>query len=139
MTPLSNDADDRRGVRNGRSKAAARTRRRASAPYLESLESRALLSTVQGAGQGALPAVAAANSLYMPNQVLVQYKPGVGEAGRAKTRGRSEAVLSELIHANAMRDVDQGALELVTVGAGRSVEATIQALKADPVVEYAEP
>ena len=46
--PLSNNADDRRGVRNGRPKAAARARRRASAPYLESLESRALLSVAGG-------------------------------------------------------------------------------------------
>ena len=38
-----------------------------------------------------------------------------------------------------MRDAKRGALELVAVGAGRSVEATIRALKADPAVEYAEP
>ena len=56
MMPLSNDAaGDRRGVRKGRSKAAARARRRASAPYLEGLESRALLSTVQGLGPEGSP------------------------------------------------------------------------------------
>ena len=37
------------------------------------------------------------------------------------------------------RRQSSGALELITVGPGRSVEATIQALKADPAVEYAEP
>ena len=92
--PLSNNADDRRGVRNGRSKAAARTRRRASAPYLESLESRALLSTVQGPGPEALPAVAV-GPRYVPGEVLVQYKAEAGEVERAKARGKSEAVLSE--------------------------------------------
>ncbi len=136
--PLWNHADDRRAVRNGRSKAVARTRRRASAPHLEGLESRALLSTVQGPGQGVLPA-AAAGAQYVPNEVLVQYKAGAGEVERAKTRGRSDAVLNELIHTNAMRDARRGAMELVTVGPGRSVEATIQALKADPAVEFAEP
>ena len=137
--PLWNYADDRREVRNRRSKAVARTRRRALSPLLEGLELRALLSTGQGVGPQALPAVAAANAKYVPNQVLVQYKPEAGEVERARTRGRSDAVLSELIHTNPMRDAKRGVIELVSVGPGRSVEATIQALKADPAVEFAEP
>ena len=58
---------------------------------------------------------------------------------RARARGRSAAVLSERFEIDAMPDAKRGPLELVAVGAGRSVEATIRELEADPAVEYAEP
>src|SRR5687768_6298843 len=104
MLPLSNNADDRRGVRNGRSKAAARARRRASAPSLETLESRALLSTVPGPDPEPLPAVAAEGAQYAPNQVQVRYKAEAGEVERAKARGRSDAALTKVIQTNAIPD-----------------------------------
>src|SRR5687768_16046264 len=99
MTPLPNDADDRRGVRKGRTKAAARARRRASTPYLESLESRPLLSNVPGfVGPRLLHDLTAGRSPFVANEVLVEYKAGADEVQRAKVRAKSEAVLTELIH-----------------------------------------
>ena len=54
-------------------------------------------------------------------------------------RGKSEAVLSEMIHTNAMRDAKHGRPG-AGQGGGRALgRGDHPALKADPAVEYAEP
>ena len=132
--PLSNDADDRRGVRNGRSKAAARTRRRASAPYLEGLESRALLSTVQGPGRSA-PRCRRRGAQYVPGEVLIQVQGRVSPTrcepgcagGSVGLPGRATAMTT-----GPLRDAGGWEPWSGSIPPGRSVEARIRALEGQP-------
>jgi subtilisin family serine protease len=70
---------------------------------------------------------------FVPDQVLIQFQPGAGDADRAAVRALVGGSLSEDLAAGA------GALELVRLSGGRTVESAVQTLQALPAVEYAEP
>ncbi len=82
----------------------------------------------------AVPAAA-----FVPNEVLVQFAPGVGESVKAAARGRVGGVVEERIETGPMRAAGLGALEVVKVAPGLSVAAAAQALRAHPGVRFAEP
>jgi hypothetical protein len=73
---------------------------------------------------------------YAPDQVLVQYRAGTTPAQQQAARQRAQATPQELVRAPA---AGAGALELVALPGRVTVPAAIAALRADPVVEFAEP
>ena len=76
---------------------------------------------------------------HVPNQVLVQYRAGADESGKARARGRVNAEVEETVVAESSRRDGKGDLELVRVAPGLSVAAAARGLEADPDVEFAEP
>ena len=105
-----------------------RARRRARTVQVEGLEDRTLLSTTQGAN-------------FVPGEVLVQYRPGVTLVSQVQARGSvgAAANAAEAIDATTMRAAGLGKLELIHLPVNGSVETSIQALRANPNVAYAEP
>src|SRR4051812_46726449 len=78
--------------------ARGRSRRTVVKPRLEGLESRALL------------AVAAAP--FVPDELLIGFKPGASEAAKAQSRGLVQTVRAEGLDSNALRASGKGDLEL---------------------------
>ena len=76
---------------------------------------------------------------HVSNQVLVQYRAGADENGKARARGRVNAEVEETLVSAASRQDGKGDLELVRVAPGLSVAAAVRGLEADPAVEFAEP
>jgi thermitase len=74
---------------------------------------------------------------YVPGQVIVKYKPGVGRQSKAQTRilsaGRGAAVLNEV----GPPEGDKA--EVIKLEPGTSVEQTVARLQARQDVLYAEP
>jgi subtilisin family serine protease len=69
----------------------------------------------------------------VPNEILVQYKPGASAADKGAARGAVSAATKKALHANRGGD-----MEVVTVKT-RSVEDAIALLKQHPSVKLAEP
>jgi subtilisin family serine protease len=82
-------------------------------------------------------AAAAAN--FVPGEVLIQYRPGAGDAVKQRARGRVSAEAVETLTPQSARRDGKGDLELARVPAGVSVATAIRGLAADPGVEFAEP
>src|SRR5512145_1692575 len=71
--------------------------------------------------------------------MLVQYRAGASENGKARARGRVNAEVEEMVVAESSRKDGKGDLELVRVAPGLSVAAAVRGLEGDPDVEFAEP
>ena len=98
----------------------------------------AALAAVQGRSDQA-PALGAADAEFVPNQVLVQFSRGAGEAEQAQARGRVGGRQEEKILAQADRKDGKGDLELLMLPPGLNVAAAMARLHAHPAVEFAEP
>jgi subtilisin family serine protease len=105
-------------TKTSRSPIHVRTKRR---PILELLEDRTLPSAT------------------LPNELLVQFRPGVDDAARAAVRGAAQASLADAMHTLAMTDANQGVMERIVVPEGVSMESALQLLRSNPNVLYAEP
>jgi hypothetical protein len=76
---------------------------------------------------------------YIPNEVLVKFRPGTAAADKARARGRAGAVGAEAITTPLMKQLGTGDLELLRLPAGMTVANAMGQLKAHFAVEYAEP
>ena len=97
-------------------------------PTLERLEDRRLLSLARAPGPE-----------FVPGQLLVQFEPGVGEAGRAELLGRLGAGRERSVGVPAGAAGGRGALELVSLPPGLAVADAVGAFEASPIVSFAEP
>ena len=92
-----------------------------------------------GADRAAAPAAAgpaAAAAKSVPNEVLVGYVAGAATTDRARARERVAARLAERVVPGAGSRAE---VELLRLPAGADRGRALQALKADPLVAYAEP
>ena len=76
---------------------------------------------------------------FIPDEVLVKFRPGTAAADKAAARGRANAVGAEVITTPLMRELGEGDIELVRLPAGMTVANAMARLKAHFAVEYAEP
>jgi subtilisin family serine protease len=76
---------------------------------------------------------------FVPNEVLVQFRPGATPADRAGARGRVNAVAQEVIVSAGRRADGKGDLELVRVPPGLAIAEAVRGLRGDASVEFAEP
>lgn len=91
----------------------------------------------QSRSEQALAALATAQ--HIPNELIVQYRPGTSEQDKATARGRVGATFEEgLVGAQWRRD-GKGDLELVTIPPGIGIAAAVRRLEADVSIDFAEP
>jgi subtilisin family serine protease len=76
---------------------------------------------------------------FIPDEVLVKFRPGTAAADKAVARGRASAVGAEVITTPLMRELGEGDIELVRLPAGMTVANAMARLKGHFAVEYAEP
>ena len=76
---------------------------------------------------------------FVQGEVLIQYRPGVSAAAKARARGRAGADPSETVLAAQARRDGKGDLELARIPPGIAVAAAARNLESDPAVEFAEP
>jgi subtilisin family serine protease len=76
---------------------------------------------------------------FVPNEVLVKFRPGVAAADKVKARGLARAMGSEVITTPLMRQRGDGDLELLRLPPGMAVASAMAQLKGNFAVEYAEP
>jgi subtilisin family serine protease len=76
---------------------------------------------------------------FVPDEVLVKFRPGTPAADKAVARGRASAVGAEVITTPLMRQLGEGDIELVRLPAGMTVANAMARLKGHFAVEYAEP
>jgi subtilisin family serine protease len=76
---------------------------------------------------------------FVPNEVLVKFRPGTAAADKANARGRAGAVGAETITTPLMKQLGSGDLELLRLPPGMTVANAMGRLKAHFAVEYAEP
>jgi subtilisin family serine protease len=87
------------------------------------------------------PEVGAANQTppispgeFVPGEVVIQFRPDVSEADKARARGRANAARKD-----GIRIRQRGDLELGTVPPGLAIAAAVRAVQADPAVAFVEP
>ena len=76
---------------------------------------------------------------FVPDEVLVKFRPGTAAADKSAARGRANAVGAEVITTPLMRQLGEGDIELVRLPAGMTVANAMARLKGHFAVEYAEP
>src|SRR5687767_5298433 len=91
------------------------------------------LLSVHGSAQGPPDS----SPSFIPNQVLVQFRPGATPAARSDARGRVGGVTEEVVVAANRRDDGRGDLELMRVPPGLAVANAVRGLVADAAVEFA--
>ncbi len=104
----------------GASRKPARKSRRGLT--LEALEARTLLAAT-----------------FAPNELLIQFNPGVTEGAKAAALDVVSAARKDNIHTPVMAAVGAGELDLVTLPQGWTVNSAITMLKNNPAIAYAEP
>jgi thermitase len=77
------------------------------------------------------PGVDDSQATFVPGQVLVKFKAGMGATARGTSLARSGHAL--------IQDLEVPNFAVVRVSAGQSVEAAVMAYREDPGVEYAQP
>jgi subtilisin family serine protease len=77
------------------------------------------------------PGVDDSQATFVPGQVLVKFKAGMGANARGTTLARRGHAL--------IQDLEVPNFTVVRVSAGQSVEAAVMAYREDPSVEYAQP
>lgn len=82
---------------------------------------------------------ASAGPQFVPNEVLVKFRPGVAAADKVKARGLARATGAEVITTPLMRQRGDGDLELLQLPPGMAVANAMAQLKSNFAVEYAEP
>jgi len=113
----------------------------ASKHLIATLASAAVLAAAPAWSQDAEADLARANSgpQYVPNEVLVKFRPGTAAADKANARGRTNAIGAESITTPLMKQQGVGDLELLRLPPGITVANAMGRLKAHFAVEYAEP
>jgi subtilisin family serine protease len=76
---------------------------------------------------------------FFEGEILVQYAPTVGAAGRAAVHAALGGAALEAIQTAAMRAQGNGVLERVSLGQGLTIERAIAAVANRPGVVFAEP
>lgn len=76
---------------------------------------------------------------FVPNQLLVQFKPGANATERNQARANVGAQHQETVTTPLMRDQGAGELELVTLPTGLAIADAVGAFKQHSAVEFAEP
>ena len=99
------------------------------------------LATAPARSQDAEADLARANSgpQFVPNEVLVKFRPGTAAADKANARGRANAIGAESITTPLMKQQGVGDLELLRLPPGVTVANAMGRLEAHFAVEYAEP
>jgi subtilisin family serine protease len=72
----------------------------------------------------------------VPSEVLIQWKAGVTDAGKARARSRAGAVRQEVVVASRL--TGKGELELAKLPPGQAIANAVRGLQADPAVDFAE-
>jgi subtilisin family serine protease len=80
-----------------------------------------------------------AQSNAVPNELLVQFRPGVNAAEKARALGRGNATAVEVVSAQAKRRDGRGDLTLVRLSANANANAARQLIGADNAVNFVEP
>ena len=75
----------------------------------------------------------------VPNELLVQFRPGATEGEKARARGRIGAAPIEVVARSSRRPDPKGDLELVHYPLGLAIAQAMGAISADDSVEFAEP
>jgi serine protease len=114
-------------------------------PFLRNLLAGCLLT-------GALPVLAAdrghfdlidaslrAGRDFVPNELLVQFRPGVSAQAKERALARIGASSEEVVAPAGRRPDAEGDLELARYPMGLSIAQAVRELGADPAVEFAEP
>lgn len=92
----------------------------------------------QGRGDAA-PSQGNADAEFVPNEILVQFRGGTDENGRAAAHAAvGGRYVETIVDGNARRD-GRGDLELVALPPGMTVAAAVARLRAHPSVEFSEP
>jgi subtilisin family serine protease len=76
---------------------------------------------------------------HVPNEVLVQFRAGVGEAAKAQALARIEGRIADDVLPAAQRRDGKGDLHLVSLPPGLAVAAAMRGLERDAGVEFVEP
>lgn len=76
---------------------------------------------------------------FVPNEVLVKFRPGAATADKSNARGRASSIGAEDITTPLMKQLGTGDLELLRLPAGMSVARAMARLNSHFAVEYAEP
>jgi subtilisin family serine protease len=76
---------------------------------------------------------------FVAGDVLVQFKPGVGEATKQRVLGGLQGRLDRDLLLGSRRTDGRGDLHLARTGPGHSIGAVLAALRANPAVDFAEP
>ncbi|MCX6869606.1 MAG: S8 family peptidase [Verrucomicrobia bacterium] len=76
---------------------------------------------------------------HIPDEVLVQYRPGTTAAAKGRARGRVFGRFQENVVNGVWRGNGRGDLDLVKLPAGLTIAGAARLLEADPDVEFAEP
>jgi len=99
------------------------------------------LAAAPARSQDAEADLARANSgpQFVPNEVLVKFRPGTAAADKANARGRANAIGAESITTPLMKQQGVGDLELLRLPPGITVANAMGRLEAHFAVEYAEP
>jgi subtilisin family serine protease len=110
-------------------------------PFVAALTAAVAVAAAPAFSQDAESDLARASSgpQFVPNEVLVKYRPGTAAADKAKARGRAGAVGAEVITTPLMKQLGTGDLELLQLPPGMTVANAMGKLKAHFAVEYAEP
>jgi len=113
----------------------------ASHHLIATLAIAAVLAAAPAWSQDAEADLARANSgpHFVPNEVLVKFRPGTAAADKSNARGRANAIGAENITTPLMKQQGVGDLELLRLPPGITVASAMGRLKAHFAVEYAEP
>jgi len=113
----------------------------ASHHLIATLAMAAVLAAAPAWSQDAEADLARANSgpHFVPNEVLVKFRPGTADVDKANARGRANAIGAESITTPLMKQQGVGDLELLRLPPGITVANAMGRLKAHFAVEYAEP
>lgn len=76
---------------------------------------------------------------FVPNEVLVKFRPGAAAADKSNARGRASSIGVEDLTTPLMKQLGTGDLELLRLPAGMSVARAMARLNGHFAVEYAEP
>jgi len=110
-------------------------------PFVAALTVAVAIATAPAFAQDAESDLARASNgpQFVPNEVLVKFRPGAAAADKANARGRAGAMGTEVITTPLMKQLGTGDLELLRLPAGMTVANAMGRLKAHFAVEYAEP
>ncbi|MDH5667569.1 MAG: S8 family serine peptidase [Nitrospira sp.] len=99
------------------------------------------IATVEGHAQGPHTSLAATlnRTPHVPNQVLVQFRPGVTEEAKDSIRDRIHAQNNEMVAAQDRRKDMKGDLELWSLPPGLGIARAVRDLQQQPAIEFVEP
>ena len=76
---------------------------------------------------------------HVAQELLIQFKPGMGTASKQQALRKVSATPAEVVLSSKQRKDNKGDLELVRIPQGKSMQQVIAELNADEAVAFAEP